>query len=132
MSTPLPGMAGLLFAAGPAQPYPDKMDLYGRLIGSWDLVVDFNFLDGSRGQAIGEKHFAWVLKGRAIQDVFIIPARRLRTDQERAESWYRYGSTFRWYDPAIDAWHINPVRIYSSRANTDTLAPSSAHALSQN
>jgi hypothetical protein len=63
-------------------------------------------LDGSHRRTEGEVHFDWVLEGRAIQDVWIYPARRFRTGEAPAESWYRYGSTFRWYDPAIDAWHI--------------------------
>jgi hypothetical protein len=83
-----------------------KLYLYGQFIGSWRLDIDMHALDGSHRRTEGEVHFDWVLEGRAIQDVWIYPARRFRTGEAPAESWYQYGSTFRWYDPAIDAWHI--------------------------
>ena len=53
----------------------------------------------------GEIHFAWVLEGRAIQDVWILPG-------------VFYGTTLRIYDPGIDAWHIlwsDPVRQFYTR-----------------
>ena len=37
---------------------------------------------------------------------------------EKPEPWFGYGSTFRWYSPAIDAWHItwfDPGRSYELR-----------------
>ena len=48
---------------------------------------------------------AWVLAGRAIQDVWILPGRF-------------HGTTLRIYDPAIDAWHIlwhDPLKQYYTR-----------------
>jgi hypothetical protein len=91
-------------ATGPDEALASKMQLYGRFVGSWRIDVEFSFLDGTRGHTEGEVHFDWALEGRAIQDVFIFPARKLRVGLE-PEPWWRYGSTFRWYDPAIDAWH---------------------------
>lgn len=44
-------------------------------------------------------------------------ARRLRGEIP-AEPWHAYGSTFRWYDPGIDAWHIawfDPGRAVETR-----------------
>jgi hypothetical protein len=83
-----------------------KLQLYGQFVGSWHLDVNIQTSDGSRGHTEGEVHFDWVLEGMAIQDVWIFPSRRLRADGKPAEPWSRYGSTFRWYDPNIDAWHI--------------------------
>lgn len=83
-----------------------KLALYGQFVGSWHLDVEFIFFDGTHQQTEGEAHFDWVLQGRAIQDVFLMPARRLRQPDSVPEPWWRYGSTFRWYAPAIDAWHV--------------------------
>ena len=49
--------------------------------------------DGTKHDGRGEIHFGWVLEGRAIQDVWILPG-------------FFYGTTLRIYDPGIDAWHI--------------------------
>jgi hypothetical protein len=99
-------MLAALYAARPNDALAAKLNLYGRFVGSWQLDIDFHPLIGPSRRAEGEWHFAWVLDGKAIQDVWIFPARRLRGNGERGEPWFMYGSTFRWYDPAIDAWHI--------------------------
>jgi hypothetical protein len=47
----------------------------------------------------------WVLEGRAIQDVWILPG-------------VFYGTTLRVYDPNLDGWHIlwsDPLRQYYTR-----------------
>jgi hypothetical protein len=108
-------MMDVLHAARPDAALAGKLQLYGRFVGSWDLEVDHHPLNGPPRSAAGEWHFGWVLDGKAVQDVWIFPARRLRG---AAEAWHRYGSTFRWYDPAIDAWHItyfDPSRPYQLR-----------------
>lgn len=99
-------MPEALHADGPTEALAAKLALYGRFVGSWRLDVDFHPLGGPRRSAEGEWHFDWVLDGRAVQDVWIFPARRLRDKGVPPEPWHMYGSTFRWYDPAIDAWHI--------------------------
>ena len=81
-----------------------KLQLYGRFVGSWTVDIDHLGLGGPRRRAEGEWHFGWALDGKAIQDVWIFPARHLRG--AAPEPWYRFGTTLRWYDPAIDAWHI--------------------------
>jgi hypothetical protein len=68
----------------------DKMKLYGRLIGRWAMDATVYRDDGTRHQGPGEIYFAWVLEGRAIQDVWILPG-------------IFYGTTLRVYDPDIDA-----------------------------
>ncbi|WP_204280043.1 hypothetical protein, partial [Raoultella ornithinolytica] len=57
-------------ATGPSPDRGDKMELYGWLIGSWDLEVSAFMPDGSVRKRPGEWHFGWVLEGRAIQDVW--------------------------------------------------------------
>jgi hypothetical protein len=81
-------------------------DLYGWLIGSWELdLVGYDDEDNVI-KTTGEAHFAWVLEGRAIQDLFINPRRTDRgPDSPRFANWY--GTTLRIFDPSIGAWRIN-------------------------
>lgn len=82
-----------LSSSGPAADRADKLTLYGRFIGDWTFDATVNKDDGTQHRGQGEIHFAWVLDGRAIQDVWILPG-------------LFYGSTLRVYDPGIDGWHI--------------------------
>jgi hypothetical protein len=80
-------------------------DLYGFLIGSWELDLVAYPDDGNVTHTTGEAHFAWVLGGRAIQDVFINPQRSDRApDSPKFGNWY--GTTFRYFDKAIRAWRV--------------------------
>jgi hypothetical protein len=80
-------------------------DLYGFLIGSWELDLIAHADDGKVTHSTGEAHVARVLGGRAIQDVFINPQRSDRTpDSPKFANWY--GTTFRYFDPAIRAWRV--------------------------
>ncbi len=99
-------MLAALHAAEPAPALAEKLKLYGRFVGSWDLDVDYRPFSGAPVRGEGECHFAWVLDGRAIQDVWIFPSRRAHAATPDAAYGF-YGSTFRWYDPSIDAWHIH-------------------------
>jgi hypothetical protein len=99
-----------LAAAGPAPDRAPQMMLYGQFVGSWEgtLVVP----DGAGGhrERSSEVHFGWVLEGRAIQDVWIVPSRRARRPDEADAM---YGTTLRVYDPRRDVWTItwiDPVR----------------------
>ena len=94
-----------LASRGPAADRTDAMDLYGWLIGSWDMDAVMHLDDGSRREGRGEIHFGWVLDGRAIQDVWVLPG-------------FFHGTTLRVYDPDIDAWHIvwsDPLRQFHAR-----------------
>jgi hypothetical protein len=101
----LSAFAEALVAPGPAPDRTDNMGLYGWLIGSWRLDVTEFSADGSTRVRTGEWHFDWVLEGRALQDVWIVPARGERGADAVAAAEY-YGTTFRVYDPRIDAWRI--------------------------
>jgi hypothetical protein len=101
-----PSFLDALQADGPAADRAGKMDLYGWLVGSWDLDVTGFLEDGSQRRRPGEWHFGWVLEGRAIQDVWIVPPRGTRDHADAATSSHYYGTTLRVYDRRIDAWHI--------------------------
>lgn len=79
----------LLNATGRSPEIPESADAYGWLIG----------------------HFGWVLEGRAVQDVWIMP-RVLERTTIKYGTGNMYGSTFRVWDSSIQAWRIswkNPV-----------------------
>jgi len=51
----------------------DAVQMYDWLVGSWDVTVTDFPEEGTKYQQQGEWHFSWVLEGRAIQDVWIVP-----------------------------------------------------------
>jgi hypothetical protein len=95
-----------LGAEGPAADRASKMDLYGRFVGSWDLDVTHFSEDGTTRRRQGEWHFGWVLEGRAIQDVWIVPPRGQRRVDDAVANASSYGTTLRIYDTRLDAWRI--------------------------
>lgn len=92
-------MITFLEATQRAAEIPESADAYGWLAGTWDLDVLNYFGDVRERNLKGEVHFAWVLEGRAVQDVWII---RPMT----------YGTTLRVWDANLQAWRVtwfNPV-----------------------
>jgi hypothetical protein len=99
--------AGVLHAGGPAPDRADSMALYGWLVGDWETEIVAHEPGGERHVGRGEIHAGWVLEGRAIQDVWMIPRRHERAgapDMPVAGNWY--GTTLRVYDPGDDVWRI--------------------------
>lgn len=99
-----------LMAPGRSPEVPAQHDLYGWLVGSWELDI-LRYKGAATPGLKGEVHFAWVLEGRAIEDIWIMP----RLGDRRAaltKANNMYGVTFRVWDPSIEAWlirWINPV-----------------------
>ncbi len=95
-------LPGLLAAGGSAA---DEKDLaaFGRLVGSWDLDVVYHHDDGRIEHRPGEWHFAWILGGRAIQDVWRVPA------AGPGEMPRGYGTTIRVWDTDLGAWRVTWV-----------------------
>jgi hypothetical protein len=80
-------------------------DVYGWLIGSWELDVRRYGVDVTSRNLKGEVHFGWVLEGRAIQDVWIMPQRTERSPQME-KTCNMYGATLRVWDASIQAWRV--------------------------
>ena len=92
-ASPSPSFVNALHTDRPAPDRAGKMGLYGWLVGAWTMDAVVHLDDGTTHTGRGEIHFGWVLEGRAIQDVWILPG-------------VFHGTTLRVYDPGIDAWHI--------------------------
>jgi len=98
-----------LKATGRSSEIPEADDAYGWLAGSWEL--DCRRYAGEPVSIPGEAHFGWVLEGRAIQDVWIMPKRsESNSSSDRTKN--MFGTTLRVWDSSIQAWRIiwrNPV-----------------------
>ncbi|OFW60991.1 MAG: hypothetical protein A2133_04240 [Actinobacteria bacterium RBG_16_64_13] len=86
----------LLPADGPFAEHAERLMVYGRLVGSWDVEAIWHDRRGGETAARGEWHFAWVLGGRGIQDVLFASG----SPPEH------HGTTLRCYDAAADVWHV--------------------------
>ena len=96
-------MTEKLAAAGRAPEIPAEADVYGWLVGSWDLDVIRYGVDVRDRNVRGEAHFGWVLEGRAVQDGWIMKMPELVDT---------YGTTLRVWDAILGAWRVtwmNPV-----------------------
>lgn len=101
------GFARALHAAGPGAGRERELETFGRFVGSWHLswhrVADD--LD-----AVGELHIGWVLGGRAVQDVWIVPGPGEPGEGVPPQAFH--GSTIRFYDRDLGAWRstwVEPV-----------------------
>jgi hypothetical protein len=95
-------LAEELVADGPWAGHEQEMELYGRLIGTWDVVNRFYVEDRDEwvhGTAVWT--FGWVLGGRTVQDVMWFTGPGPDGYPRR-----RTGSTVRHYDPAGKNWNV--------------------------
>ncbi|MCI0685679.1 MAG: hypothetical protein L0Y54_00360 [Sporichthyaceae bacterium] len=98
MTTTSDPMPVALTAAGPHPDLQDMLDLYGQLVGVWD--VDNRYLSPTddqwhRGTVVWT--FGWILDGRAVQDVM-----RFRFEDGSTPT----GTTMRLLDPATETWTV--------------------------
>jgi hypothetical protein len=89
-----------LHASGPAPGAADSMQAFGDLVGSWH--IRWSSASAESPDLEGELHVGWVLGGRAIQDVWIVPGSGCAPAAGHVRAFH--GSTIRFFDPGIDAW----------------------------
>jgi hypothetical protein len=109
-SGPGNGLIEALHVTGPVGEHVDELMLFGQFVGSWALQWSGTDAEGRPAAMTGELHFGWVLGGRAVQDVWIVPGRGQPGEGQAPLGFH--GSTIRFYDPAIAAWRstwIEPV-----------------------
>ena len=89
-------LARALLAESRSPDIPETEDIYGWMIGSWELDVVGHDDEGNIIHTTGEAHVGRVLEGRAVQDVFINPRRSDRgPDSPGFANWF--GTTIRVY-----------------------------------
>ena len=104
------GLIDALHEDGPAGPDAERLQLYGQFVGSWDVTWAGIGADGRPVTARGELHVGWVLGGRALQDVWMVPGRGVPGAVESPLAFH--GTAIRFYDRALGAWRctwIDPL-----------------------
>lgn len=79
--------------------------LYGWLVGQWQFDATVHLPDAGTHRGHGHIAAGWVLDGRAIQDVWVLPG-------------IFHGTTLRVFDPSREVWHIlwsDPLHQYYGR-----------------
>ncbi len=100
-------------------------DIFGFLIGSWELDAVLHNADGQRQRSKGEVHATWVLEGRAIQDLFIFPRRADRPSGVPARG-DRYATTIRTFDRTLGAWRVHFINPADEETSAQLIRPGGA------
>jgi len=86
-------------------------DIYASLLGAWNVEARDRTAADTFQVSQGEWFFARTLEGRAVQDVWIAPARGARPPGG-SRIGNRYGTSIRTFDPDTRRWQVtwfNPV-----------------------
>jgi hypothetical protein len=125
---------GFLEALPSSQKAPclaDVDDIFGWLIGSWEMEAVLYNADGQLHRTKGELHASWVLEGRAIQDLFIIPRRTDRSGGLPGRG-DRYGTTIRTFDRKLNAWRVSFINPADDETSAELIAHRDGHGLIMN
>lgn len=102
MTTSVPSFAEALVAPGPTPEYPGRMRRFGQLVGAW--AATGSRLDEATGEWTG-REFTWivdfVLDGRAVQDVEVVPS------DSHPSGFETVATALRVYDPYAGVWRVS-------------------------
>lgn len=99
------GLIRALHETGPHPKLAQQLRLFGQFVGSWELDCTEYAQDGSVETRRGEWHFGWILEGRAIQDVWMLPG-------------IECGTSVRFYDTELGAWRSTWIGPWRQRVQT--------------
>jgi hypothetical protein len=97
---------GALHATERAKEISEENDIYGWLIGNWNLDAVIYLDDGTVRKRKGECRFGRVLEGRAIQDIWVMPPIAERGGDMTFQPGDGFGTTIRYFDRNISQWRI--------------------------
>jgi hypothetical protein len=120
MTTPQGFLDALIYPRR-APELADVDDIFGFLIGSWELEAVLYDSKGHTQRSKGEIHASWVLEGRAMQDLFIFPRRADRKFSVPTRG-DRYATTIRTYDRTLQAWRVNFINPAAQEASAQLIA----------
>lgn len=107
-------------------PTHDDLTTFGRFVGDWDLEWWGALADGTPISGPGRLTFGWVLGGRAVQDVWDVPAASPGDPGIAGRGFC--GTTVRFPDPSIGAWRSTWIEPINSRVRRFIGRPSGADA----
>ena len=99
----------------------EEDDIFGFLIGSWEIDAVLYAAGGGQQKSKGEVHATWVLEGRAIQDLFSFPRRVDRASGVPAHG-DRYATTIRTFDRVLRAWRVDFINPADSETSAQLFA----------
>ncbi len=109
-------MSDALICDAPNEKLSEQLNLFAHFIGEWNFDwTGFN-KDGTTQKEKGEWLFSWILEGRAVQDVWIIPTRENRGKPGMPDG--EYGSAIRFYSEKENAWKVTWVGPMKDRLST--------------
>jgi len=99
-----------LSADGPDPNYRESLMLFGQFVGDWQ-IQECRVLTaaGNWRELAGELHWRWILRGRAVQDVWTL------FDKETGKLFYE-GTTVRLYVPETGTWASTWISTSRDRA----------------
>lgn len=107
------GFCDHLVSGAPSERLAVPLATFGQFVGSWDLRWSRPGDDEAPVELLGELHFEWVLGGRAVQDVWIVPGQDSGSAGQGPYAFW--GTTVRFFDSHLGAWRSTWVEPVSGR-----------------
>jgi hypothetical protein len=110
-SKQVPDIIRALAATGPHASLGDQAKVLEQLVGTWDIEYRDILKDGREQRRSGQFIMAWVLDGRAIEDVWIVEPSEGRQEREvYADIRYFDSKTRTWPTVFIDPEHASMAK----------------------
>src|ERR1700678_3050685 len=96
---PQSDMVAELQAAGPHPSLGDQANVFGRLVGTWEIKYAFLSKDGATTQATGAFSAGWVMDGRVMQCLYTIDPSATRKEKF-------IGTSLSYFDAKSQTWRL--------------------------